>query len=231
MGEDYKQARKWADRFVDSQCRQLATLLNVPREKIVIADDQTDCDGTDVLVGPLRIALRVRRYSYLERYGLQPTIRTSKGRGGTPSELDKLRQGRNHYMLLNYATPNASSLDNDDDSLTASVLLDLQPVTAAAQDDFAGVTVTEIEADRVHALAIDLASLMARHGPCVVHRQVTTTTTTTTQPTTAFNATTGLHHATTETGIVQRSTEAHNPKLLGLARKRARPATRACFHR
>lgn len=60
------------------------------------ADKEADChEATDLLIleiKPIRIACRVRRFSYLNKYGDEFTIR-AKRPNGNPTELEKILEG------------------------------------------------------------------------------------------------------------------------------------------
>jgi hypothetical protein len=128
----------------------------------------------------------------------------------------KISTGELDYMLLNYATDTASTDDTDDDTITATLLLDLAPFRRAAATGFKAVQTHDLAGDRSRAVAVDIASLVAAHGPCLVAVDVPTTvetTTTTTDPFTGQVTTT-----TTRATVPLRQVD---PDLLAAARRRA----------
>lgn len=104
---DYATDRRWADKFI-------------PRLKYIIADfiirpapDAEDIQhNTDLIVfrcDPLRIACRVRRYSYLLRYPDEFTIRGGRP-NGTETEIGKLISGYGDYFVYAFANEEETDL-------------------------------------------------------------------------------------------------------------------------
>jgi len=93
--------KAWSDRFVPEIKRILGEhLIGVAG----VADDTLR--NTDLitlcLAGEVRIACRVRKYQYLERYGDEFTMRCSRP-SGVATEIDKLLAGWGDYFFYGFS--------------------------------------------------------------------------------------------------------------------------------
>lgn len=96
----YANRRCWSDQYIPATQRIVAEHFNLPLTQIVVADFELDTkQATDLLAGKSKIAVRVRRPEYRDRYYGQFTVRTS----GALSELDKLQWGLCDYVFYAYA--------------------------------------------------------------------------------------------------------------------------------
>jgi len=112
----WQQDRAWANRFLPELKRICGEFL------IGEASEQEDAEhNSDLLVltlQPVRVACRIRRYSYLDKYAGEFTIRTGRP-NGVLTELAKVCQGWGDYILYGFC-------DQAEESLVAWVLGDLK---------------------------------------------------------------------------------------------------------
>jgi hypothetical protein len=98
----YAKNREWSDQFIE-HIRQI-----VGPKLLVAAPLELDTQqATDLLVfraRDMRIAARVRRPEYQERFKYEFTIR-SEVRCGAKTEIDKVTQGWGDWMLYGFAAP------------------------------------------------------------------------------------------------------------------------------
>lgn len=113
---DYKTDRQWSDKFIPSLKRIIADLLIRPANDI--EDMQHNTDLIVFRIDPVRVACRVRRYQYLQKYGDEFTIRAGRP-NGTETELSKLISGYGDYFVYAFA----NELEND---LSAWSIIDLR---------------------------------------------------------------------------------------------------------
>lgn len=113
---DYRTDRQWSDKFIPHLKHIIADLLIKPA-----SEDDDMHKNTDLIVfrvETLRVACRVRRYSYLAEYGRQFTIRTERT-NGRETELAKLIKGYGDYFIYAFA-------DNTETDLSAWHIIDLR---------------------------------------------------------------------------------------------------------
>jgi hypothetical protein len=200
MHEGYVERRKWADKFQGRQLALLAELFNVTEGSIRIATDTEDrTQGVDVFLPDGRgVGLRVRRHGKVRT---DVTIRTEPGRDGR-SEMDKIQTKGVNYMLYCTATADASTADSDDDDdgFASWLLLDLAPVTRAANNGFSNVLQSHhATSDGTRFLALDIESLADAYGPIVAAHGGTDTTAATCRQTHADGSVTVTTSTTTAT--------------------------------
>lgn len=101
----YPTDRTYSDRFIPT-IRQI-----VGPELMVVSNDEEDrtqaTDMTILKAKDMKIACRVRRPGYLEKYGWQFTVR-SKRDSGAETELSKIVKGWGDWMFYAFAKPDGS---------------------------------------------------------------------------------------------------------------------------
>jgi hypothetical protein len=107
---------QWAQRYLPAAKRILGEILI---QEAPEADDlHSNTDLLIVRADIRRIAVRVRRYGYLERYGNDITIRSSLP-SGAETEWDKILRGLGDVFLYAFASP------QDDGTFAKWTVLDL----------------------------------------------------------------------------------------------------------
>jgi hypothetical protein len=107
MAKGWEQDHEWGRRFLPEMKRIVGQYLIA---EAPATDDQTR--NTDLIVlnlSNVRVACRVRKFSYLDKYGDQFTIRAGRP-NGTPTELHKVVAGWGDYILYAFANQNESAL-------------------------------------------------------------------------------------------------------------------------
>lgn len=102
MREDVRNDWAWSDQYIPAVKRVLGPLLL--EEAPLDLDTQ---EATDLLVftaRDMRIACRIRRADYLERFGNEFTIRYSRDNGHT-TEWAKIVDGWGDWMIYGFADP------------------------------------------------------------------------------------------------------------------------------
>jgi hypothetical protein len=117
----YTKNREWSDRFLPHVCRIIGPhLLKITPDEI---DQKQAADLMVLTARDLRIAVRVRRPGFAERYPFEFTIR-AKLDSGAKTELSKIVDGWGDWMLYGHA-------DEAQDLLCAWWLIDLHSFRAA----------------------------------------------------------------------------------------------------
>lgn len=113
---DWQSDKRWSDAYLPHIKRILGEHLigEPPREE----DEQRNTDLMVLRMDAVRIACRVRRSQYLDRYGDGFTIRASRP-GGTKTEITKIIEGWGDYFLYGFAS-------KSDDTLARWTLADLR---------------------------------------------------------------------------------------------------------
>lgn len=102
----WKQDKRWSDKFLPPIKRILGEHLIA--EPPVEEDQFRNSDLMVLNLNSIRVGCRVRRHSYLERYGSQFTIRAERG-SGSKTELQKIVEGWGDYLF--YGFSNESETD------------------------------------------------------------------------------------------------------------------------
>lgn len=97
---DYANDRHWSDRFLPTLQQLIGPLLLVPAAEL--EDRQHATDLTILTVRDMRIACRVRRPGYAQRYPRQFTIRSNRS-NGTRTELAKILDGWGDWLFYGHA--------------------------------------------------------------------------------------------------------------------------------
>jgi hypothetical protein len=102
IAHGYEQNRSWSDQFIP----QIKNIVG--SHLLQAAPDALDmCQATDLLMldgKDLRIAARVRRPGYAERFPHQFTVRSRLPSGGE-TELSKIVDGHGDWMFYGHANP------------------------------------------------------------------------------------------------------------------------------
>ena len=101
----YSENRKYADTFIPQIKRIVGPLLLEPTD--VILDTR---EATDLIVfhaRDMRIAARVRRHGYFEKYGHQFTIRARLD-NGMETELSKIVNGWGDWLFYGHSDPSST---------------------------------------------------------------------------------------------------------------------------
>lgn len=109
--------KAWADGFMPEVKRILGEYLigEAPHEE----DRKHNTDLIVLHMAAIRIACRIRRHKYLERYADEFTIRQGVATGAK-TELTKIIEGWGDYMFYGFA-------DKQEQALAAWSLIDLKP--------------------------------------------------------------------------------------------------------
>ena len=99
--------KRWSDRFLPEIKRILGEHLI--SEPPVEEDMGHNTDLVVLRLDAVRIACRVRRYGYLERYGGEFTVRTGRP-SGAKTELTKIVEGWGQYLFYGFADEQESKL-------------------------------------------------------------------------------------------------------------------------
>lgn len=103
----FQDSKKWSDRFIPEIQKILGmTLINYANEK---EDMYHNTDLIVITKGSVRIACRIRRFKYLEKYGNEFTIRKSRP-SGNKSELEKIKEGWGDYLFYGFCNEEETSL-------------------------------------------------------------------------------------------------------------------------
>jgi hypothetical protein len=99
--------KRWSDRFLPEIKRILGEIL---LSEPPIEEDQMRCTDLIVLkMDAVRIACRVRKHKYIEKYGDQFTIRASRP-SGVETELTKIVSGWGNYMFYGFSNQAEAAL-------------------------------------------------------------------------------------------------------------------------
>ena len=96
----WQQDKRWSDRFLPEIKRLLGEHLiqEAPYEE----DTEHNTDLIVLKLDSVRIACRVRRHKYLDRFGDEFTIRNSRP-SGAKTELTKIVEGWGNYMFYGFS--------------------------------------------------------------------------------------------------------------------------------
>ena len=104
---DWQDDKRWSDQFNPEIKRICGENL------IAVAPEEEDCrHNTDLMVlqmKPMRIACRVRRYGYFEKYPYEITLRAKRA-SGAPTEFSKILAGWGDYLFYGFAAPQGPHL-------------------------------------------------------------------------------------------------------------------------
>jgi len=104
----WQDEKKWSDRFLPEIKRNLGEfLLTEPP----IEEDQLRCTDLTVLkMNAVRIACRVRRFTHLQKYGEEFTIR-SRLKSGGDTEISKIISGWGDYIFYGFSNQAETKLE------------------------------------------------------------------------------------------------------------------------
>lgn len=100
---DYSKDRAWSDKYIPEICRIVGPHLLVPAEF-----ERDAREATDLIVlhaKDMRIAARIRRHEYLDRYPDDFTFRFHRDSGAT-TEWEKVIRGWGDWMFYGFAAAN-----------------------------------------------------------------------------------------------------------------------------
>ena len=102
---NYEKSKSWSDKFIIQIKRSLGEVF------IIEATHEDDTEfNTDLLMpNGDRIACRIRRHTYWEKYRDQFTIRTERP-SGMKSELEKILEGWGDYIFYGFSNPDETGL-------------------------------------------------------------------------------------------------------------------------
>ena len=103
----WEKDKNWSDRFVIQIKRILGEHLigPAPEEE----DNERNTDLIVLKMEPVRIACRIRRNEYREKYEHEFTVRTFRP-SGAKTELAKIIEGWGNYFFYGFANDNATAL-------------------------------------------------------------------------------------------------------------------------
>lgn len=105
---DYTTDRQWSDRFIPAIKRIVGPLLLEP------ADFGRDAsEATDLIVltaRDMRIAARIRRLGYADKFGCEFTIRAQRD-SGAETELSKIVNGWGDWLFYGHAAETETSIE------------------------------------------------------------------------------------------------------------------------
>jgi hypothetical protein len=107
MAVNWQQDATWSSRFLPEIKGILGRLLI--REAPALEDQQHNTDLIVLSLEGIRVACRIRKFSYLLLYPDEFTIRCSRP-GGTQTELAKLIAGWGHYFFYGFANEEETTL-------------------------------------------------------------------------------------------------------------------------
>ena len=116
----WKKDKRWSDKFLPEMKSICGTYLI--GEASLDEDAERNTDLVVLKLDAVRIACRVRKFSYSQKNGYRNQITIRSGRpSGTKTELTKMIEGWGDYMLYGFAS-------EDESGLHAWVLCDLKPL-------------------------------------------------------------------------------------------------------
>ena len=99
--------KRWADRFLPEIKRILGEhLIGEPPEE---EDQEHNTDLMVLKMDAVRVACRVRRNQYIDRYGDEFTIRAGRP-NGSKTELTKIVEGWGDYFFYGFSDENETAL-------------------------------------------------------------------------------------------------------------------------
>jgi hypothetical protein len=145
---DYATDRKWADQFIPHVRAVVGPLL------LQAAPMEVDCrEATDLIVlmaRDMRIAVRIRRRGYFEKYPLEFTIRDHR-ESGAETEHAKIRKGFGDWFLYGHG-------DERSGQVTHWMLLDLHAYRFAEEEGVPLVCQRKANGDGTYFVAYKLLS-------------------------------------------------------------------------
>ncbi len=99
--------KAWSDRFIPEIKQHLSAVLI--KEAPAIEDAERNTDLIVLKLDSVRVACRIRRHEYLQRYSNEFTIRTGRP-SGTKTELAKVFEGWGDYMFYGFANAEQTAL-------------------------------------------------------------------------------------------------------------------------
>lgn len=100
---DWKEQKRWSDRFLTEIKSHLG--VHLIGEPPVEEDAERNTDLMVLRLDAVRVGVRIRKNSYLERYGDEFTIRAGL-RSGAKTELTKLIEGWGDYFFYGFSDLN-----------------------------------------------------------------------------------------------------------------------------
>lgn len=94
--------KKWSDKYIPEIKRNLGQHLISEPENFK-EDKEHNTDLTILQLNPYRIACRIRKDKYREKYGNEFTIRASRPITGHKTELTKIIEGWGDYFFYGFA--------------------------------------------------------------------------------------------------------------------------------
>jgi len=105
--KEWQRDKKWSDRFLPEIKRILGEHLI--QEPPIAEDAERNTDLIVLRLDAIRIACRVRDNRYLDRYGDEFTIRSSRT-SGAKTELTKVIEGWGDYLFYGFANKDNTKL-------------------------------------------------------------------------------------------------------------------------
>lgn len=104
---NFKDDKKWSDRFLP-EIKQILGFYLIG-EPPIGEDMKRNTDLTVLKMDAVRVACRVRKYTYLQRYGNEFTIRSGRP-SGVKTELQKIIEGWGDYVFYGFSDPTETYL-------------------------------------------------------------------------------------------------------------------------
>lgn len=154
MTNPYKDDRRWSDRFIPTVKKLVAPFFCVETPFEVDAKEAADLFFLDIR--PKKIACRVRRAGFQDRYPYEFTVRSARDSGAT-TELEKIIDGEADFMFYGHA------VNSHDSTIGNWFLIDLNQFRAALirHARTGGVNLSKSKksnGDGTHFVAYDLRS-------------------------------------------------------------------------
>lgn len=107
MSTSWKEDKRWGERFLPEIKRILGEYLI--SEPPIEEDTDRNTDLIVLKLDAIRIACRVRKASYLEKYSSEFTIRAGRP-SGVKTELTKIVEGWGQYLFYGFSNPEETAL-------------------------------------------------------------------------------------------------------------------------
>jgi len=104
----YEKDKAWSDRFLVEIKRTLGEYLI--SEAPVEEDQICNTDLVVLSAAPYRVACRIRRHEYIQRYGNEFTIREGRP-SGVKTELAKIVEGWGDYLFYGFSDTNEQCIE------------------------------------------------------------------------------------------------------------------------
>ena len=105
---NWQQDKRWSDKFLPEIKSILG--LHLIAEPPIEEDAERNTDLMVLRMEPVRIGCRVRKYSYLEKYGHQFTIRSGRP-SGIKTELTKIIEGWGDFFFYGFCNAGETKLE------------------------------------------------------------------------------------------------------------------------